>query len=80
MFNRICRQEAMKMSEKGCMKCGSTNAGTKEIATTGTGLSKLLDIQNNRFLVVYCKNCGYSEFYNKEASLGSNVLDFFFGG
>ncbi|KUP09823.1 hypothetical protein Q73_00865 [Bacillus coahuilensis m2-6] len=65
---------------KGCMKCGSTNAGQKEIATTGTGLSKMFDVQNNRFLVVYCKNCGYSELYNKEVSTGSNLLDFFFGG
>ncbi|MCA1318278.1 zinc ribbon domain-containing protein [Sutcliffiella sp. NPDC057660] len=68
------------MKEKGCIKCGSTNAGTKEIATTGTGLSKMFDIQHNRFIVVFCKNCGYSEFYNKDTSTASNVLDFFFGG
>ena len=68
------------MSEKGCMKCGSTDARTKEVAMTGTGLSKMFDIQNNKFLVVYCNNCGYSEFYNKQASSASNVIDFFFGG
>ncbi|SMB84904.1 hypothetical protein SAMN00017405_1573 [Desulfonispora thiosulfatigenes DSM 11270] len=68
------------MATKGCIKCGSTDAATKEISTTGTGLSKLFDVQNNKFLVVYCKNCGYCEFYNKEASLASNVIDFFFGG
>ncbi|MGD6830576.1 zinc ribbon domain-containing protein [Sutcliffiella halmapala] len=68
------------MKEKGCIKCGSTNAGTKEIATTGTGLSKMFDIQHNRFIVVFCKNCGYSEFYNKDTSTASNVIDFFFGG
>lgn len=67
------------MKEKGCIKCGSTNAGTKEIATTGTGLSKMFDIQHNRFIVVFCKNCGYSEFYNKDTSNASNVIDFFFG-
>ncbi len=27
--------------------------GTKEAAMTGTGLSKLLDLQHNTFLVVY---------------------------
>lgn len=70
----------MKMSEKGCIKCGSKDAGTKEVAMTGTGLSKMFDIQNNRFLVVFCKNCGYSEFYNKNMSTASNVIDFFFGG
>lgn len=68
------------MDNKCCIKCGSTEAGQKEIATTGTGLSKLFDVQHNRFLVVYCKNCGYSEFYNKESSTAGNILDLFFGG
>ncbi|MEQ7053790.1 zinc ribbon domain-containing protein [Paenibacillaceae sp. P-4] len=67
------------MSEKGCIKCGSKDARTKEVAMTGTGLSKMFDIQHNQFIVVYCTNCGYSEFYNKKSSAGSNVLDFFFG-
>lgn len=65
---------------KGCIKCGSTDAGQKEIATTGTGLSKLFDVRDNRFLVVYCKNCGYSELYNKQSSTAGNILDLFFGG
>jgi predicted nucleic-acid-binding Zn-ribbon protein len=68
------------MEKSGCIKCGANNAATKEIATTGTGLSKMFDIQHNRFIVVYCKNCGYSEFYNKNSSTASNVIDFFFGG
>jgi uncharacterized protein len=68
------------MSGKGCIKCGSMDAGKKDVAMTGTGLSKMFDIQNNQFTVVFCKKCGYSEFYNKEASAGSNILDFFFGG
>ena len=67
------------MSEKGCMKCGSKNADQKEVSMTGTGLSKMFDIQHNQFIVVYCKKCGYSEFYNKQASTASNVLDLFFG-
>ncbi|MGI2328253.1 zinc ribbon domain-containing protein [Planococcus sp. YIM B11945] len=68
------------MNKQGCVKCGTRDAGTKEIATTGTGLSKMLDIQHNKFIVVYCKNCGYSEFYNKQTSTASNVMDFFFSG
>ncbi|WP_345818439.1 zinc ribbon domain-containing protein [Bacillus licheniformis] len=64
---------------KGCIKCGSTDAGQK-FATTGTGLSKLFDVQHNRFLVIYCKNCGYSELYNKQSSTAGNILDLFFGG
>ncbi|PLR78758.1 hypothetical protein CU633_04215 [Bacillus sp. V3-13] len=30
--------------------------------------------------VVFCKNCGYSKFYNKNSSTASNVIDLFFGG
>jgi uncharacterized protein len=68
-----------EMKEAGCIKCGGQSVGQKEVAMTGTGLSKLLDVQHNRFVVVYCKSCGYSEFYNKEASKASNILDLFFG-
>jgi uncharacterized protein len=67
------------MSGQGCVKCGSRDAAQKEVAMTGTGLSKMFDIQHNQFIVVYCKNCGYSEFYNKKASATSNILDLFFG-
>lgn len=67
------------MSQKGCIKCGSTEADTKEIATTGTGLSRLFNLQHNQFLVVYCKNCGYSEFYHRESSKTVNIIDLFFG-
>lgn len=67
------------MNRKGCIKCGSTDADTKEVAMTGTGLSKMFDIQHNQFTVVYCKNCGYSEFYHKNSSSASNLLDLFFG-
>ncbi|UOQ86077.1 zinc ribbon domain-containing protein [Gracilibacillus salinarum] len=67
------------MSQQGCVKCGSRNANQKEVAMTGTGLSKMFDVQNNQFLVVYCEDCGYSEFYNKQATKGSNILDLFFG-
>ena len=68
------------MMEKGCIKCGGTVVTKKDVAMTGTGLSKMFDIQNNQFTVVSCKNCGYSEFYNMQSSTTSNVLDFFFGG
>ncbi|WP_108670448.1 zinc ribbon domain-containing protein [Peribacillus acanthi] len=68
------------MSGGGCIKCGHTETDRKEVAMTGTGLSKMFDIQHNQFIVIYCKKCGYSEFYNKKASMGSNILDLFFGG
>ncbi|MBP3962812.1 zinc ribbon domain-containing protein [Paenibacillus lignilyticus] len=62
------------MSEKGCIKCGSRDAKMKDIAIPATGFA----ILPNQFIVVSCNNCGYSEFYNKKVSSGSNVLDYFF--
>lgn len=66
-------------NNKGCIKCGSHNADTKDVSMTGSGLSKMFDVQHNRFTVVYCLDCGYSEFYNKDSSTASNVIDLFFG-
>jgi len=66
-------------NSKGCIKCGSTDADKKDVAMTGTGLSKMFDVQHNQFTAVFCENCGYTEFYNKNSSTGSNVFDFFFG-
>lgn len=66
-------------NHKGCLKCGSRDADQKEVAMSGTGLSKMFDVQHNQFIVVFCKSCGYSEFYNKRSSTGGNILDLFFG-
>ena len=67
-----------------CAKCHSTGARVKRIATTGRGLSKLLDIQHNQFLMVSCGHCGYTEVYNPEILEGKrhvgSILDFLLGG
>ncbi|MDR6224590.1 zinc ribbon domain-containing protein [Desmospora profundinema] len=67
------------MKEKGCPKCGCKKAAVREIAATGTGLSRMFDIQHNQFKVVSCKDCGYSELYSLKGSRSRNVLDLFFG-
>ncbi|HET7615463.1 MAG TPA: zinc ribbon domain-containing protein [Bacillales bacterium] len=67
-----------------CVKCGHDSCETKELAMTGTGLSKIFDIEHNRFLFVSCEHCGYVEVYNprilgeKKGQLG-NIMDLFFG-
>ncbi len=65
--------------ENGCPKCGGQHAEVSEIATTGTGLSRLFDVQLNQFQVVSCTNCGYSELYKMKRSRGKDIVDFFFG-
>ena len=44
------------MSGQECIKCGSKDAAAKEVAMTGTGLSKMFDVQNNQFTVNNRKN------------------------
>jgi predicted nucleic-acid-binding Zn-ribbon protein len=65
--------------ESGCPKCGHTNVDVGSISTTGSGLSKMFDIQTNKFKVVSCTNCGYSELYRDMGTTGSDLADVFFG-
>lgn len=66
-----------------CPKCRATGARTRRFAATGTGISRLFDIQHNKFMVVSCRNCGYTELYDPEPLEGKsnlgNVLDVLFG-
>ena len=69
-----------------CAKCGGDDARVKEVAMTGTGLSKLFDIQHNHYLFVSCNHCGFVEVYDPEVLQGKKpgtlgtVLDVLFGG
>jgi predicted nucleic-acid-binding Zn-ribbon protein len=46
-----------------CPKCGRQEIETRGVRTTGSGLSRWFNYQRNKFLVVSCAHCGYSEFY-----------------
>lgn len=63
----------------GCPKYGHTEVSTNSISTTGSGLSKMFDIQTKKFPVVSCENCGYSELYKDVRNRGGDVVDAFFG-
>lgn len=68
-----------------CQKCGHTECHSRELAMTGTGFSKLFDVQNNYFLFVSCDHCGHTDVFDSDIvkgkrGAGIDVLDFFFGG
>ena len=65
--------------ESGCPKCGHGDASVGSISTTGSGLSKMFDIQTNKFRTVTCTNCGYTELYRDMGSSGSDLVDVFLG-
>ena len=65
--------------DRGCPKCDHDETDVGTISTTGGGLSKMFDIQTNKFTVVSCTNCGYSELYRADTSGASDVVDVFLG-
>jgi len=76
-------EEQLRMHFK-CTKCNNDTAETKTISASGAGISKLFDIQHNRFVTVTCRNCGYTEMYNPDILKGKDnlgtILDILFGG
>jgi hypothetical protein len=50
-----------------CEKCEGTRFEAGEIRTTGSGISRFLNFQNQKFATVSCANCGYTEVYRMDA-------------
>ena len=67
-----------------CTKCRNTGASVKSLAMAGTGVSRLLNFQHNRYTFASCDNCGYTEIYDLDKLSGGkdkvgNILDVVFG-
>lgn len=60
-----------------CPKCGGTEYEVDEMRTTGGILSKIFDVQRNRFTTVTCEKCRYTELYRAEQSMLGDIFDFF---
>lgn len=77
-LEKVGAEDSLDMGETGCPKCGHEDAEVDEVATTGMGLTRLFDVQNRRFQVVTCANCGYTEFYRGHDA--DVIIDLFLGG
>ena len=60
-----------------CIKCKGTEYKTGEIRTTGSGISRFLNLQNQKYATVSCMACGYTELYRLDGSGLGNILDIF---
>lgn len=67
-------------THKGCVKCGHTEVEEGTLSATGSGFSKIFDLQHNNFTTITCKNCGYTEFYKVDKNRTTDIVDLFFGG
>ena len=60
-----------------CPKCHNDSYTIAEMRATGGTLSKIFDVQTQKFSSVTCNNCTYTEFYKSKTSAISNVFDLF---
>ncbi|MFI6127049.1 zinc ribbon domain-containing protein [Staphylococcus pasteuri] len=65
--------------QNGCVKCGHTEVEEGTLSETGSGLSKVFDLQHNNFKTITCKNCGYNGFYKDTKNNKMDIVDLFFG-
>lgn len=56
--------EAGDVEHYTCPKCSHRECRVNEVAMTGAGLSKLLDIQYHHYLFVSCLRCGSVEIFD----------------
>ena len=67
----------MQKQEYVCLKCGNKQFEQDEMRATGGAFAKIFDVQNKKFTVISCTQCGYSELYKRSTSTFGNVIDFF---
>jgi len=47
-----------------CAHCNQSGAHVERLAMSGTGVSRLFEIQPYRYAFVSCNHCGYTEIWN----------------
>ena len=67
----------MEKQQYSCAKCSGKNYRSGELRTTGSGLTRFLNIQNQKYATVACTQCGYTDLYRLDGSGVGNILDFF---
>ncbi len=58
--------DGLLASKFKCPLCNHTGASVQRLSMSGTGISRLLEIQPYRYAFVSCKNCGYTQVFNLE--------------
>ena len=68
----------MAVREYTCDKCGSKRYDAGELRTTGSGLSRFLNLQNQKYATIACTECGFTELYRMDGGgRAADVLDIF---
>ncbi|NOY49517.1 MAG: DNA-binding protein [Chlorobi bacterium] len=67
----------MEKKEYVCPKCGNRQYEVDQMRATGGAFAKIFDVQNKKFTMISCTQCGYTELYKRASSTFGNVIDFF---
>lgn len=69
--------KALLAREFVCQHCKSSGAQVERLSMSGTGISRLFDIQPYRYAFVSCNNCGYTEVFNLKTLEGKDDVGLF---
>lgn len=70
----MAKVESLLSDKFVCAKCEHKGAHVEQLSMSGTGISRLLEIQAYRYAFVSCNNCGYTEVYNLKTLQGKDNL------
>jgi hypothetical protein len=57
-----------------CPKCNQHGAHVEQLAMSGTGISRLFEVQPFRYAFASCNNCGFTEVYDLATLEGKDDL------
>lgn len=60
-----------------CGKCGHVRYEIGQFRATGGFLTKVFDVQTQRFSTVTCAQCRHTEIFKADTSMLGNIFDFF---
>ena len=68
----------MNLKEYSCDKCGVKTYKSGELRTTGSGVSRFFNLQNQKYRTIACTECGFTEMYRMDGGgKAGNILDIF---
>jgi predicted nucleic-acid-binding Zn-ribbon protein len=73
----MAKADELLAQEFVCARCKQKGAHVERLSMSGTGLSRLFEIQLYRYAFVSCTNCGYTEVYNLKTLEGKDNLGTF---
>jgi hypothetical protein len=60
-----------------CDRCGEKGAHVERLTMSGTGLSRLFEVQPYRYAFVSCDNCGYTDVFDLRVLEGKDDVGTF---